>query len=71
MGPVSTGIQSLLLLHQVMESRHSVSDRYYNALYAKLLDPALKHCNRQVSIGTIMYTVEPLYKDTPELRTPP
>lgn len=49
-GPVSTGIQALMLLHQVSESRHSVSDRYYNALYSKLMDPALKHCNRQVTL---------------------
>ncbi|CAI8041457.1 CCAAT/enhancer-binding protein zeta [Geodia barretti] len=42
-GPVSTGIQALMLLHQVSESRHSVSDRYYNALYSKLMDPALKN----------------------------
>ena len=50
MGPVSTGIQALMLLHQVSESRHSVSDRYYNALYSKLMDPALKHSNRQVHV---------------------
>ena len=49
-GPVSTGIQALMLLHQVSESRHSVSDRYYNALYSKLMDPALKHSNRQVGL---------------------
>ena len=52
-GPISTGIQSLMLLHQVLESRHSVSDRYYNALYSKLMDPALKHCNRQVYIPIV------------------
>lgn len=53
-GPISTGIQSLMLLYQVMESRQSVSSRYYNALYSKLLDPAVKHCNRQVS-GNYMW----------------
>ena len=47
-GPISTGVQSLMLLHQVMEARQSVSSRYYNALYCKLLDPALGHCNKQV-----------------------
>ena len=50
-GPISIGIQSLLLLHQVMESRQSVSERYYNALYSKLLDPALRHCHRQVCVN--------------------
>ena len=47
-GPLATGIQSLMLLFQVMESRSSVSGRYYQALYAKLMDPALKHSGKQV-----------------------
>ena len=47
-GPLATGIQSLMLLFQVMESRKSVSGRYYQALYAKLMDPALKHSGKQV-----------------------
>lgn len=48
-GPLATGIQSLMLLFQVMESRKSVSGRYYQALYTKLMDPALKHSGKQVS----------------------
>jgi ribosome biogenesis protein MAK21 len=37
-----------MLLFQVMESRSSVSGRYYQALYAKLMDPALKYSGKQV-----------------------
>lgn len=47
-GPLATGIQSLMLLYQVMESHQGVSTRYYQALYAKLLDPRLKHSGKQV-----------------------
>ena len=48
-GPLATGIQSLMLLFQMMESRQAVSSRYYHALYSKLADPALKHSGKQVS----------------------
>jgi len=34
----NTSIQAFMLIYQVMESRQSLSDRYYQALYAKLLD---------------------------------
>jgi len=37
----STSIQAFMLIYQVMESRQSLSDRYYQALYAKLLDPEI------------------------------
>ena len=30
-----------MLMHQLMQSRNSVSDRFYRALYAVLLEPAL------------------------------
>ena len=52
-GPLATGIQSLMLLYQVMESHQAVSGRYYQALYAKMLDPQLKHSGKQVSTGFI------------------
>ena len=47
-GPLATAVQSLVLLYQVMESRQTVSGRYYQALYTKLLDPRLKHSKKQV-----------------------
>ena len=46
-GPLATGIQSLMLLYQVMESRQAVSGRYYQALYTKLMDPQLKRSGKQ------------------------
>jgi ribosome biogenesis protein MAK21 len=39
--PLSTSVQSLTLLYQVMESHHSVSSRYYRALYRKVTDVEL------------------------------
>ena len=54
-GPLATGIQSLLLLYQVMESRQAISGRYYQALYTKLMDPALKHSGKQVHGTRILF----------------
>lgn len=45
--PLATGIQSLVLLYQVMESRQAVSTRYYRALYEKLLDPRISLSSTQ------------------------
>ena len=53
-GPLATGIQALMFLFQVMESRQAVSGRFYQALYAKLMDPALKHSSKQASIHVIV-----------------
>ena len=39
-----------MLLYQVMESRQEVSDRFYRALYTKILDIDLKHSKGQVSV---------------------
>ena len=49
-GPLATSIQALMFLFQVMESRQAVSGRFYQALYAKLMDPALKHSSKQASL---------------------
>lgn len=54
-GPLATGIQSLVLLHQIMESRQAVSGRYYQALYSKLLDTRLSHSRKQVSCGRVFF----------------
>ena len=70
-GPISTGIQSLLLLHQVMESRQSVSERYYNALYSKLLDPALRYCHRQVCVNRNPYTSNRVWTSCPSVQSWP
>jgi len=40
-GSFGVATQALLLLHQLMTSRNSVSDRFYRALYSALLSPEL------------------------------
>ncbi|XP_068730456.1 CCAAT/enhancer-binding protein zeta-like [Montipora capricornis] len=54
-GFFSTSVQALMLLFQVMESRQSVSDRFYQALYAKLLDPTLKASSKQALFLNVLY----------------
>eukprot|EP00731_Ephydatia_muelleri_P028352 Em0019g1225a len=54
-GPVATGIQSLMLLYQIMESKQAVSGRYYQALYTKLLDPALRNLSGQAMFLNVLY----------------
>ncbi|XP_007255500.3 CCAAT/enhancer-binding protein zeta [Astyanax mexicanus] len=51
----STAVQALMLLFQVMDSQNSVSDRYYVALYKKLLDPGLAICSRQSMFLNLLY----------------
>ena len=36
-----TAVQALCLLHQLLSAHASISDRFYRALYAALLQPAL------------------------------
>ncbi|XP_073249023.1 CCAAT/enhancer-binding protein zeta-like [Porites lutea] len=54
-GSFNTSVQALMLLFQVMESRQSVSDRFYQALYSKLLDPSLKASSKQAVFLNILY----------------
>ncbi|PWA28266.1 hypothetical protein CCH79_00019700 [Gambusia affinis] len=43
----NTAVQALMLLFQVLDAQQSVSDRFYVALYRKLLDPGLAASPRQ------------------------
>jgi len=54
-GTFNTSVQALMLLFQVMESRQSVSDRFYQALYAKLLDPSIKASSKQAVFLNVLY----------------
>ncbi|XP_020619929.1 CCAAT/enhancer-binding protein zeta-like [Orbicella faveolata] len=54
-GTFNTSVQALMLLFQVMESRQSVSDRFYQALYTKLLDPSLKTSSKQAVFLNVLY----------------
>lgn len=50
-----TAVQALMLIFQVMDSQQTVSDRYYVALYRKLLDPGLSLSSRQGMFLNLMY----------------
>jgi len=49
------GIQALTLLYQVMDSRQSVTDRFYTALYRKTLDPSLPTSSKQAMFLNLLY----------------
>jgi len=51
----NTAIQALTLLYQVMDSREAVTDRFYTALYKKVLDPALPTSSKQVMFLNLLY----------------
>ncbi|XP_051510656.1 CCAAT/enhancer-binding protein zeta isoform X2 [Myxocyprinus asiaticus] len=51
----NTAVQALMLLFQVMDSQQTVSDRYYVALYRKLLDPGLSASSRQSMFLNLLY----------------
>ncbi|KAF3703208.1 CCAAT/enhancer-binding protein zeta CCAAT-box-binding transcription factor [Channa argus] len=51
----NTAVQALMLLFQVMDSQQSISDRYYVALYRKLLDPGLSLSSRQSMFLNLLY----------------
>ncbi|XP_038628048.1 CCAAT/enhancer-binding protein zeta [Tachyglossus aculeatus] len=51
----NTSVQALMLLFQVMDSHQAISDRYYAALYKKLLDPGLALCSKQSMFLNLLY----------------
>uniref|UniRef100_A0A3Q3J9Q0 CCAAT/enhancer-binding protein zeta n=1 Tax=Monopterus albus TaxID=43700 RepID=A0A3Q3J9Q0_MONAL len=51
----NTAVQALMLLFQVMDSQQSISDRYYVALYRKMLDPGLLSSSRQGMFLNLLY----------------
>ncbi|KAL4649005.1 CCAAT/enhancer-binding protein zeta [Arapaima gigas] len=51
----NTAVQALMLLFQVMDSQQAISDRYYVALYRKLLDPGLSLCSIQGMFLNLLY----------------
>ncbi|KAH0509851.1 CCAAT/enhancer-binding protein zeta [Microtus ochrogaster] len=51
----STSVQALMLLFQVMNSQQTLSDRYYTALYRKMLDPGLTTCSKQAMFLNLFY----------------
>ncbi|MEJ1287144.1 CCAAT/enhancer binding protein zeta [Cricetulus griseus] len=51
----NTSVQALMLLFQVMNSQQTISDRYYTALYRKMLDPGLMACSKQAMFLNLVY----------------
>uniref|UniRef100_A0A8C1TG37 CCAAT/enhancer-binding protein zeta n=1 Tax=Cyprinus carpio TaxID=7962 RepID=A0A8C1TG37_CYPCA len=51
----NTAVQALMLLFQVMNSQQTISDRYYVALYRKLLDPGLSSSSRKSMFLNLLY----------------
>ncbi|XP_064195923.1 CCAAT/enhancer-binding protein zeta [Anguilla rostrata] len=51
----NTAVQALMLLFQVMDSQQTISDRYYVALYRKLMDPGLHMCSKQGMFLNLLY----------------
>ncbi|XP_041037850.1 CCAAT/enhancer-binding protein zeta [Carcharodon carcharias] len=51
----TTSVQALMLLFQVMDSQQAVSNRYYVALYRKLLDPGMALCSKQAMFLNLLY----------------
>jgi len=50
-----TSVQALMLLFQVMESRKTVTDRYYRALYEKLFDLGINTTRKRTMFLNIIY----------------
>ncbi|XP_073416225.1 CCAAT/enhancer-binding protein zeta isoform X2 [Dendrobates tinctorius] len=51
----NTGVQILMLLFQVMDSQQTVSNRYFAALYRKLLDPGLSQGSKQTMFLNLLF----------------
>ncbi|XP_065660946.1 CCAAT/enhancer-binding protein zeta isoform X2 [Hydra vulgaris] len=52
---LSTSIQAFMLIYQVQSSRQCVSDRYYQALYEKLLDPDIKTTSKHTMLLNLLF----------------
>ncbi|CAL1536969.1 unnamed protein product [Lymnaea stagnalis] len=50
-----TGVQALMLLHQVTDASTSASDRFYMCLYRKLVDPALNNSSKQAIFMNLLF----------------
>eukprot|EP00111_Clytia_hemisphaerica_P022985 TCONS_00067631-protein len=52
---LGTSIQAFMLIYHVMESKQTVSDRFYQALYEKLVDPELKTSSKQAMLLNLIF----------------
>uniref|UniRef100_A0A8C4R5G3 CCAAT/enhancer-binding protein zeta n=1 Tax=Eptatretus burgeri TaxID=7764 RepID=A0A8C4R5G3_EPTBU len=51
----NTSVQALMLLFQIMDSQQALSDRFYTALYKKLLDPQLSSYSKPALFLNLLY----------------
>ncbi|CAI5706247.1 hypothetical protein KXD40_009738 [Peronospora effusa] len=51
----TTSVQALMLLFQVMNSTNSVSDRFYTALYGKLIDPKVRETSKHTLFLNLIF----------------
>ncbi|TDH66527.1 hypothetical protein CCR75_005790 [Bremia lactucae] len=51
----STSVQALMLLFQVMDRSNSVSDRFYTALYSKLLDSKVRETSKHTLFLNLLF----------------
>ncbi|XP_044748436.1 CCAAT/enhancer-binding protein zeta [Coccinella septempunctata] len=62
----NVSLQALCLLYQVSDFTNNVADRYYSALYRKLLDPKIIATSHQAMLLNLIY--KSLLKDTEQNR---
>uniref|UniRef100_UPI00358E36B5 CCAAT/enhancer-binding protein zeta isoform X2 n=1 Tax=Myxine glutinosa TaxID=7769 RepID=UPI00358E36B5 len=51
----NTNVQALMLLFQIMDSQLAMSDRFYTALYKKILDPQLSSYSKPALFLNLLY----------------
>eukprot|EP00088_Acartia_fossae_P043572 TRINITY_DN4592_c1_g1_i3.p1 TRINITY_DN4592_c1_g1~~TRINITY_DN4592_c1_g1_i3.p1 ORF type:complete len:956 (-),score=346.92 TRINITY_DN4592_c1_g1_i3:44-2911(-) len=62
----NVSVQALTLLYQILDSKDSVSDRFYTALYKKAVDPDFATSSKQVMFLNLLYNS--MRKDTSTIR---
>lgn len=55
MCPFNTAVQALMLVYQIMDTGESATDRFYSALYKKILDPNLSGSTKITLFLNLVY----------------
>ena len=63
----NVAVQALMLIHQIMDRGESATDRFYSALYRKVLDPSLAASTKQALFLNLLY--KSMKKDSSVKRT--
>lgn len=59
----NVGVQALMLLDKISSKNQIVSDRFYRALYAKLLLPAALNSSKASNVNTFSMCFDLLYTE--------